>query len=275
MITAPMQSSILLTGLSGYAIIKNAIKGDYPIVECLRSMLPVADEVVVADCESDDGTTQMLLRLAATEPKIRVVSIPWPELPTYDQWKVDAPRPMNDAMFWPKLINVVRPMLRYQSQLHLDSDEILMPCSFAEIRKAVDTGGARWIKRHNFWKDAKHKVPPGWVCGENVARMGPSVIWMPSDEMHPEGEPKMRQLATFHESLQIGHYGFLRKQDGFYAKSKVAQIAIVGTYDSRLEEAERTGADWWTVSTFPEALVPFNGEHPACIVPWLKERGRL
>lgn len=268
-------SHALLTGLSGYLIVKDAIKGDYPVVEAARSLLPICNEVLIADCESDDGTLEMLTHFAATEVKVRVISIPWPLLPSYEQWKADVPRPANDHHFWPALINRVRPLLRYQFQIHLDADEVLFPCAFPEIIKCMDEGGCRWMKRLNFWRDAQSLVPPGWVCGDYVARLGPTALWMPSDEQHPEGEPEMRVKATKHESIVCGHYGFLRKDAAFYAKSKRMQPALAGTYDSRLEEAERTGAPWWTVSTFPGGLVPYTGTHPDVILPWLKERGRL
>jgi hypothetical protein len=272
---APMISPVLLGGLSGYVVVHDAIKGDYPVIECARSLIPVCDEVLIADADSTDGTLQMLTRFAAMEPKVRVVSIPWPKLPTYEEYKADAPRPMNDNKFWPILLNTVRPMLRYQSQIHLDADEILFPCAYDEVRRAVADGSVRYLERLNFWQDAHHRCPEGWVCGTYVAKLGPSTLWCPSDEHWPDGEPEMRQRATKHESLKVGHYGFLRKQDGFYAKSKVMQPAVVGNYDARLEEAERTGRNWWELSTFPAELVPYDGGHPDTIILWLNERGRL
>lgn len=266
--------SNLLPGLSAYVIVHNAIKGDYPVLECAESLLR-ADEVVLCDCDSTDGTLPMLVRWATTRPKVRVISVPWPKLPTYEEWKADTPRPLNDAMFWPKLINEVRPFLRYRHQLHLDADEVVFPGAWPEIHIAVESGTCRYLRRLNFWRDAHSLVPDGWVCGTYVAKLGPSELWMPSDEMHPEGEPEMRLRATKHDSLLIGHYGFLRRQDGFFEKSKILQTAIVGNYDSRLEEAERTGADWWTISNFPAELVPYEGRHPDCIMQFLNERGRL
>lgn len=270
-----MDISKLLPGLSGYAVIRNAIRGDYPIEICLRSMLPICDEVVVADCFSDDGTFEMLTALAAREPKIRVIQIEWPKLPTHEQWVSDAPRPMNDNCFWPKLINVARPYLRYAHQLHLDGDEFVFPCAHEEIRKCVADGSARYLKRVNWWKDAAHIIPDGWVCGTYVARVGPTELWMPSDEPHPEGEPEMKVRATKHPSLLIGHLGFLRKQDGFFAKSKVMQVAVAGNYDDRLKAAEASGQNWWELSNFPAPLEKYDGEIPAIALPWLAERGRL
>jgi hypothetical protein len=98
---------------------------------------------------------------------------------------------------------------------------------------------------------------------------------MPSDEMHPEGEPEMRQRATFHPDLLIGHLGFLRHPKGFFEKSKCMQLAVAGNYDPRLMEAERTGADWWELSTFTSPLEDYHGEIPEIAKEWLMQRGRI
>ena len=263
----------LLPGLSGYAIVHNAIEGDYCVQEAITSLLPVCDEVVVADCESNDGTLDALNARASQEPKLRVVKAPWPKVATYDQWKTDAKdRPINDNWFWPKLINVVRPHLRHAQQIHLDADEVLFPCAREEVQKCVFQNGCRYFRRLNFWRDPQTLVPDGWVCGTNVARQGPTELWMPSDECHPEGEPEMRVRAVKHPDLLIGHYGFLRTQPGFFAKSKMMQLAVHGTYDARLEEAERTGRPWHELGTFPAELVPYSGQHPDFMIPWLRNR---
>lgn len=274
--TAPIHHA-LLTGLSGYIIVKDAIKCDYPVVEAARSLLPICNEVVLFNCDSTDGTLEMLSKFAAEDPKIRVVSIPWPKLPTHEEWKVDdKQRPQNDNHFWPKLINEARVHLRYQYQLHLDGDEVLFPCAFDEIRRCMDEGGVRYLQRLNFWPPtSKMLVPDGWVCGTYVAKLGPTSLWMPSDEHHVDGEPEMRLRATKYPSLLIGHYGFLRKAECFFTKSKVAQVAIHGDYDKRLTEAEEKNIDWWVLGTFPADLVPYEGTHPDCITAWLKERNRL
>lgn len=266
---------VLQKGLSGFTAVHNAIRGDYCVIECAKSMLTICDEVVVADCDSDDGTLQMLTKFASENPKVRIISIPWPSLPTYAQWKVDAPRPMNDNKFWPKLLNVVRLQLRYDWMLTMDADEVLMEYAQQPILDSVAAKEIRWMERINLWIDAKHQAPPGWVCGTFLARLGPTTLWMPSDEHWPDGEPEMRLKASKHPHIVCGHYGFLRKQDGFYAKSRVMQPAVAGTYDSRLEEAQAKGIDWWVLGTFPADILPYDGPHNPIILPWLRERGRI
>jgi hypothetical protein len=60
--------------VSGFTVIRNAIKYDYPIVEAIRSILPLCDEVVVAVGNSDDNTLELIQNI---DPKIRIVETIW------------------------------------------------------------------------------------------------------------------------------------------------------------------------------------------------------
>jgi len=59
----------------GFTIIRNAIKLDYPIVEAIRSILPLCDEVVVAIGQSDDDTLRLIRSLDPT--RVRVLETTW------------------------------------------------------------------------------------------------------------------------------------------------------------------------------------------------------
>ncbi len=61
--------------ISGFTIIKNAVLNDYPVVESIRSILPVVDEMVVAVGNSDDETEALIRNI--NSPKIRIVHSVW------------------------------------------------------------------------------------------------------------------------------------------------------------------------------------------------------
>jgi len=42
--------------VSGFTFIRNAVRYQFPVVECIRSVLPMVDEFVVAVGDSEDGT---------------------------------------------------------------------------------------------------------------------------------------------------------------------------------------------------------------------------
>jgi hypothetical protein len=61
--------------VSGFTIVRNAIKYDYPIVEAIQSMLPLCDEVIVAVGNSEDGTIDLINSISS--PKIKIIETIW------------------------------------------------------------------------------------------------------------------------------------------------------------------------------------------------------
>jgi hypothetical protein len=61
--------------LSGFTVIRNAILMGYPVLESIRSILPLVDEFVVGVGQSDDGTRELILGLS--DPKLRVFDAFW------------------------------------------------------------------------------------------------------------------------------------------------------------------------------------------------------
>src|SRR6476619_7281690 len=61
--------------ISGFTIIKNAVKNDYPVVEAIRSILPVVDEMIVSVGESDDNTEELIRSIPSD--KIKIVHSFW------------------------------------------------------------------------------------------------------------------------------------------------------------------------------------------------------
>lgn len=63
--------------VSGFTFVKNAIVYDYPIVEAIRSILPICDEVVVAVGKSDDETLALIQSIDPV--KVRIIETEWDE----------------------------------------------------------------------------------------------------------------------------------------------------------------------------------------------------
>ncbi len=61
--------------VSGFTIVRNALKYDYPIVEAINSILPLCDEVIVAVGKSEDETLQMIKSI--NDPKIKIIETVW------------------------------------------------------------------------------------------------------------------------------------------------------------------------------------------------------
>lgn len=63
--------------VTGFSIIKNAVTYDYPIVEAIRSILPICDEFVIAVGRSDDDTLDLIQKI--DPQKIRIIETVWDE----------------------------------------------------------------------------------------------------------------------------------------------------------------------------------------------------
>lgn len=252
------------TTLGGNVCIRNGLELDYCFREAIESLLPVCDEVVVCDGESTDGTQELLRAWAEREPKIRLCVYPWKH-------------PKGDLYFWVDWLNYAREHVTCDYHIQLDADEILHESGYDFLRWFKSQEHHKpvsfWCHRLNFWKDSKSLIPHGVCCSHRVIRVGPQNVWMPSDGPDPRGTP----LTTIsHPSdLVIGHYGFLRKRDSFFAKARALQSYFFDHYDPRLEQAEQSDGNWmedikdveWT-----SRLIPFRGSHPELGVKWLRDR---
>jgi hypothetical protein len=61
--------------LTGFTIVRNALKYDYPIVESINSILPIVDEYVIAVGRSEDETLNLIRSI--NSPKIRIIETIW------------------------------------------------------------------------------------------------------------------------------------------------------------------------------------------------------
>ncbi len=61
--------------VTGFSFIRNAITYDYPIVEAIKSILPICDNFVVAVGNSDDSTLELIQDIAPE--KIKIIETVW------------------------------------------------------------------------------------------------------------------------------------------------------------------------------------------------------
>ena len=61
--------------IAGFTIIKNAVTNDFPIVEAIRSILPVVDEMIVLIGDSSDATIALIEAIG--DPKIKIHHSVW------------------------------------------------------------------------------------------------------------------------------------------------------------------------------------------------------
>src|SRR5881398_2149253 len=63
--------------VSGFTFCRNAVRYDYPVVESIRSILPIVDEFIINVGRCEDGTLELIRSIG--DPKIRIVESVWDE----------------------------------------------------------------------------------------------------------------------------------------------------------------------------------------------------
>jgi len=61
--------------ISGFTVVRNAVLMDYPIVESIKSLLPIVDEYIVAVGQSDDQTRDLIAAIGSD--KIKIIDTFW------------------------------------------------------------------------------------------------------------------------------------------------------------------------------------------------------
>lgn len=242
--------------------LRNGDELDFCWRECIRSLLPICTEIVVAESDSTDGTREALDEWAAYEPKLKICHFPFSN-------------PHGDHDYIHNWINYAREHLHTDYNIQLDADEVLDDRDADRILRRIQGDPVSLtVRRWNFWMDNKHVIPSGHCLGSEVIRVAPANLWLPSDSPHPKGIEAMR-IAQMHLDIEVFHYGFIRKREAFFQKERGLQKALNGSYDPRLVEAEKGAGNWMADEAIAEWLPlvkPYDGPHPKAAHQWLIDR---
>lgn len=64
--------------ISGFMIVKDVLRQGYPFVESIASSLPICDEFLISDGYSQDGTYEVIQKIARLNSKVNVFRDQWP-----------------------------------------------------------------------------------------------------------------------------------------------------------------------------------------------------
>lgn len=248
--------------LGGTVIVRNGNRLDYCWKEAVLSLVPICDEVIICDSESDDGTLGEADEISYEHKNVHVLTFKWES-------------PKNDLQWWVRWVNYARERLSTDYHLQLEADEVLHESSYPELKRLMETGfdKAGIVTRYNFWLDHRHLAPHGHFCSHLPIRLCPTDVFSPMDGIcgHPR-EMEAGQIATETPEVKLFHYNALRHYRAFGEKSEVVQQAFFGSCDDRVNSKSIT-KDWMEKCTFPVPLIPFTGSHPKVAHGWLKRHG--
>lgn len=238
--------------ISGFTIVRNAIKYDYPIIESIKSILPIVDEYVIAVGNSEDDTLGLINSIGS--PKIKVIQTVWDDslreggrvLAEETNKAFDAIGAQADWCFYLQGDEVVH------EKYH---DEILKACAMYKDNKNVDGllfnyehfyGSYDYVGDSRTWYRKEIRI----IKNDKAIRS-----YRDAQGFRKNGE----KLNVKPINAEIYHYGWVK--DPRFQQAKQENFHKLWHDDNWVKEhvAEASQYDYSII----DSLQRFTGTHPA------------
>ncbi len=249
--------------ISGFSFVRNGVKLYYPVVEAIKSILPICDEFVIAVGEGDADDTTRNQIMAINDPKIRVIDTTWEEkyfkkgIINSIQTDIAMKQCSGDWLFYLQADEVVHekylPVIKQRCEQLLENKQV---------------EGLLFGYKH-FWGDYDHYHDGhGWYPSEiRIVRNLPEIHSYQSAQSfrffdsydNPRQETGTRKLNVAKVDAEIYHYGWVRPPQLMQNKSKALNSIHWGI--GRAEafyKNEKPYFDYGPLSS----LAVFNDTHP-------------
>jgi peptidoglycan/xylan/chitin deacetylase (PgdA/CDA1 family) len=240
--------------LSGFSIGRNASKLYFPIVESVRSVLPIVDEFVVALDRGDrDDDTEARLR-ALNDPKLRIVERKWDE------------RLFADGSIFADETTFALQQCRSTWCLYLQADEVVHEDDLPAIlewceryRDCPDVDGALFEYAH-FWGDYRHHLDTHGICRREIRIVRNGIGAYSYRDALSFRKGANRKLQVVRIPARIYHYGYVRPPALQTVKKRVQE----GIHEGReVSIAQASGGPERPYEYGPLGDIPeFTGTHP-------------
>ncbi len=247
--------------ISGFSFARNAIQLYYPVVESIRSILPIVDEFVIAVGQSEDNTREAILSIG--DPKIRIIDTVWDERHFHKgivnaiQTDIAKNACTGDWLFYLQADEVVHekylPLIKEKCEAFLHREEV---------------EGFLFRYKH-FWGDYDHyQAGHGWYSHEiRIIRNRPDIhSWQSAQSFRridwyeqprqPNGHHPLRVVKI---DAEIYHYGWVRPPHLMQQKRKALDSVHWG-----LKRAQQYYEQAPPVFDYGpmDRLAVFTGTHP-------------
>lgn len=241
--------------VSGFTIVRNAERLDFPVVASIRSILPICDEVVVNVGHSDDRTLDIVRGIQ--DPKIRVLETEW-----------DFSR--GGTLLRDETLRAMR-ACRHSWGVCIQADEVLHEAGLGPLREAIESSGEAGSVdgvvvryRHIFGRPDLEAVNRRWYRREvRAVRLESSRGVEPyRDAQGFRVFPGERRIRARLADAEMFHYGWLRSAAALRARGEVDRHLYPGRWIPPTDQAA-------LLRWFP-GLRPFRGTHPAVAGDWVQ-----
>ncbi len=246
--------------VSGFFIIRNGERFDYPFIESLRSLLPLVDELIVNVGVGDDNTLNTIRRFSANEGlgKISIFESVWP---------LDDPEKRRGGRILAEQTNLALERCSGDWCLYLQADEILHEEDHEALREALrrgldrpDVDGILFNYRHFYGsydiiqdsRSAYRREVRAIKRSSGARSVGDAQSFRLADGTKPR---------VLHSSARIFHYGWVRTPDAMKDKTTFMDSLYHGPQSTGPDGAPHSGDNYrykriWGLRRFDET-------HPA------------
>lgn len=248
--------------ISGFSFVKNGSSLYYPVVESIRSILPIVDEFYIAVGKSDDDTREQIIRI--NNDKIKIIDTVWEE-----------------KYFKKGIINALQTDIAKNAcngdwLFYLQADEVVHEKYLPIIKKRCkellnkkEIEGLLFSYKH-FWGDYYHfHKGHGWYPYEiRIIRNDPSIhSWQSAQSFRkfdyydnprqPKGHHKINVAMV---DAEIYHYGWVRPPNLMQNKRRALDSVHWGLKNAKdyYDKAPKE-FDFGPLNLLAE----FKGTHPA------------
>ncbi len=263
--------------ISGFSLVRNGVKFDYPFLESLRSLLPLVDELVLNVGVGEDDTLLRCQELARTEGqgKIKIFESVWP---------LNDPEKKKAGIILSEQTNLALDQCENDWCFYLQADEVLHEEDQSVIRRSVDLAHALGLEavvfhyRHfygsfNVIQDSRsaYRREMRILRKSSGARSVGDAQSFRKPESTPGGDTKLQALLS---PARIFHYGWVRTPEAMLEKT----LFMDGLYHGGVDSAPGKGAtkphtgDNYRYKRF-WGLYPYSETHPKVMATRIREKG--
>lgn len=241
--------------VTGFSLVANAVRLDFPIREALRSLLPLVDELVVNVGPSDDGTWELVESLG--DPRLRIIAGEWDRAQGSGVLARETQRALDHATGdW---------------AIYIQADEVLHESGIPALKAAMaDALPDRRVEGllvdfvHFYGSPAWVGQGRAWYRREvRVIRPGIGVRSFQDAQGFRLG-PELRRIRARRSGAVYHHYGWARPPFALAAKREVDAALYHGGVPRRGTVMDALP---WDVG-----LRPFAASHPAVMAEWIAVR---
>ncbi len=244
--------------ISGFTIVRNAVRLDYPIVPAIQSILHVCDEVVVNVGRSDDGTRELVAGVG--DPRVRILDTEWDFSRGSGVLAVETNRTMAAC--------------RGMWGIYIQADEVLHEAGAKVLRERIEewdrdprVEGLLVDYVHFYGDFVTVATDRHWYRREvRAVRLGHDIRSYQDAQGFRVGVAERRVRARL-TGARMFHYGWARPPQSMRQKLVASQEVFREAVDLIAARVADQQLLYWT-----PLLRRFSDTHPRVVQPWIAAR---